>query len=100
MCVWGVGRRGREEESLCTLRVVVTGCMESLWSLSFNAENQEDMMKDTKLLDLVIKVYRDDSDPCHSAAAGMLFQLREHLQKHYRKDYNDVGEFSLERYTL
>ena len=74
--------------------------MESLWWLSFNAENQEDMMKDTELLDLVIKVYRDDSDPCHSAAAGMLFQLREHLQKHYRKDYNDVGEFSLERYTL
>ena len=50
------------------------------------------MMTDAELLDLVVSIYRDGADPCREGAEGMLFQLREQLQKDARRDYRSVGE--------
>ena len=71
---------------------LLTVCMETLRWLSFNKENQADMMANTALIDCVVNVFKDTSHHCHAAAEAILFQLRGRLCEHTNQDYRSVGE--------
>ncbi|KAL8622209.1 hypothetical protein ACOMHN_053011 [Nucella lapillus] len=56
-------------------------CMESLWWLSFDRENQEEISKNEDLLDRVVDIYQQGpGSDGFAAAEGFLYQLRDHLK--------------------
>ncbi|KAK7089218.1 uncharacterized protein [Littorina saxatilis] len=67
------------------------GSIESLWWLTFKKEVREIMIKDTAIIDLVVKSYQDKNDICNEAADGMLFELRDLLKIHERPDLKALG---------
>ena len=69
--------------------------MESLWWLSFDAQNREEMAKNETLLDLVVSIYNQgpSSNRGNSfvPAEGFLFQMRENLRE--KDKYRSIGEW-------
>ena len=73
--------------------ILMAGCMETVWVLSFDKQNVEKIMEDEELVDTAISAAHDYSQPSgfRHAASGLLFQLRDELGK--SEKYSALGKF-------